>query len=254
MKNCKTGCSSKISHFFLLLLGLLCVLGACTFPVQPRYQPISESSARIVPRQGYQDYQIDEHTYLVTYENYFSVAPPEHGWLIDPFSEKWLKGAQEYVLYRAGELAKSKGAKYFAILHKDDWNQISFSFTRRRWGPHFSPGASVVMRILSRNVSSIPRDEGRIYEVDRLLDSLVQKNIGLSEYQRISLPQDGPVKNNDNRVIRWRSSLSGYDSVSAPIVRKSFWLGGFLVRALNQGLKSPRSHPVHLRSLCGTVF
>ena len=227
-KNCETSRLLKM-NCLILLLWISSVLAACTLhpslPVQPRYQPIPESSDWSGQSQGYASHQIDESTFLIAYQNYFSSVSIEGKWA-NPFDEKWLKGAQEYVLYRAGELAKSKGAKYFAILHKDDWNQIFFSEGLFH-GPHFSPGASIVMRVLDRNASSVPKGEDHIYEVDKLLESLVQKNIGLAEFQRISLPHDGTVKITDNRVTRWRSSVSGYDSESVPLVRKSFWWGGF---------------------------
>lgn len=133
-----------------VLLFLLPTWGACSFPGQPRYQPLPDTSrpsnipntARAVhPRdvpvsiafdflatltsgvghveQGYQDSQIDGDTYFVTYINYFSLSP-YHGRQIDSRDNKWIKGAQEYALYRAGELTKSKGASYFAVLYQDD--------------------------------------------------------------------------------------------------------------------------------------
>jgi hypothetical protein len=84
------------------------------------------------------------------------------------------------------------------------------------------------MRVLDRNASSVPRDEDHIYEVNKLLESLEQKNIELAEHQGISLPHDGTVKITDNQVTRWRS-VSDYDSESVPLVRKSFWGGGFQI-------------------------
>jgi hypothetical protein len=92
----------------VLLLWTSFVLVGCAYSGQPHYQPLSRSSAWSGQIQGYASYQIDERTYLVAYQNYFSSVPVEGKWA-DPFDGKWVKGAQEYVLYRAGELAKSKG-------------------------------------------------------------------------------------------------------------------------------------------------
>lgn len=119
-ESCKIRLQARsICCFFLFSLAF--ALGACSFPVHPRYQPISENGGLSRPVQGYQDIQIDGETYFITYMNYYGFSFG-HGLPGDPRDDKWLKGAQEYVLYRAAELAQSKGAQYFAVLYQDDWN------------------------------------------------------------------------------------------------------------------------------------
>ncbi len=140
----------------------------------------------------------------------------KHGFLIDLLDDKWLQGAQEYVLYRAGELAKSKGVKYFAILHKDDWNLIDFS-TSSKYGryPIARPGAALMIKVLSNYLSSSQLNDDRVYEVDKLLQSLPEKNLGLAEYQN-KTALDEEARNTRNGFSRWRSSVSGYDSLPVP--------------------------------------
>ena len=222
-KNYETNRLLKM-NYLILLLWIPFVLDACTHAVQPRYQPISESSIWRPPFQGYASHQIDERTFLIVYQNYFSSIPTEGRWT-DPFDEKWLKGAQEYVLYRAGEWAKSKGAHSFVALHKDDWIQISNS-SGRHVGPWFMPSAMVLMRILDKNSSSSPGNEDRIFEVDKLLDSLAKQNIGLGEHRGMSSPLEGAVKRTDNRIIRWRSSVITSDSVPTPSLGQGGWIFG----------------------------
>jgi len=94
--------------YFVLLLFLLPLLGACMPHVYPRYQPISESGGLSSPVQGYQDIQIDGETYFIAYMNYYSFSFG-HGLPGDARDDKWLKGAQEYVLYRAAELPNLPG-------------------------------------------------------------------------------------------------------------------------------------------------
>jgi hypothetical protein len=215
----------KVRHL-ILLLWIPFVLDACTHAVQPRYQPISESSIWRPPFQGYGSRQIDERTHLIVYQNYFSSIPVKGKWA-DFTDEKWLKGAQEYVLYRAGELAKSKGAQSFVVLHKDDWNQVAYS-SGRYGGPWFMPSAMALIRILDKNASSIPVDGEYVYEADKLLDSLAKQNIGLAEHRGISLPHEGTGTIADNRVIRWRSSVIISDSVPTPSLGQSDWMFGLL--------------------------
>lgn len=196
----------KATSHIILVLSIPFLLAACTVPRQPLYQPTSEISIWSPPFQGYESHQIDERTYLITYVNYFSVAPEHAG--ASPLSKKWLKGAQEYVLYRAGELTKSKGERYFVVLYKDDWNH---TYGRSPMHALFMPSASVVIRILSNHTSSIPRDEDSVYEVDKLMEHLARNNIGLAEYQKTALPHDGVGEIADKYFIRWRSSILPYD-------------------------------------------
>jgi len=195
---------------FLLLLFILPTMGACYFQGHPRYQPLSPKNIFSTPFQGYKDIQIDEQTYLVLYDGYYSHSL-KHGFLqsTDILDEKWLQGAQAYALHRAGELVKSKGAKYFVVLHKDDWNLIGI--TRSRYGPlpDISPGAGLMIRILSDYPSSMQLNDDRLYEVDKLLQSVTEKNNGPIEYQENYSPTE-------NGFRRWRSSVSGYNSVPVP--------------------------------------
>ncbi|HBR50530.1 MAG TPA: hypothetical protein DEA71_10635 [Nitrospira sp.] len=203
-----------------LLLFVLLTLGACSHPGYPRYQPISMSDwVASQLRQGYHDIQIDEETYVIVYTNYVT-----HGFFIHPLENKWVQGAQEYALYRAGELAKSKGAKYFSVLHKDDWNLLDFSkeylYQRyismiRGYGsrPIAHPGAGLMIKVLKDYPSSIPSDDDRIYEVEALFQRLIEKNPGLADYKNTMLP-DKSVKNAGDRFGRWRSLVSDYDSLS----------------------------------------
>lgn len=211
-RNYKTSQLLKMSHIILLLC-MPFVLDACTFSfrAQPRYQSISESSFWHHPFQGYKSHQIDERTYLIVYQDYFSGVPVNGKWA-DYLDEKWLKGAQEYVLYRAGELTKSKGVQSFVVLHKDDWNQVSYE-SGRYGGPRFMPSAMLLIRILDKNASSIPVDGEYVYDADKLLDSLAKQNIGLAEHRGMSSHLEGAVNRTDNRVIRWRSSIIVSDSV-----------------------------------------
>lgn len=193
--------------FFLLLL--VFALGACSFPVQPRYQPISDSSMLSVPRQGYRDIPIDERTYLILYDNYYraSFNVP----ILDPHDDRWLKGAQEYVLYRAGELAQSKGAHRFVVLYKDDWNLIGIFPQKNGRRPSFQPGAAIVMRVLTDDSFSIQENDDRVFAVDQLLRDLPEMNGGLAEYQNRP-SQVELIQKTEKSFNRWRSSVSGYDS------------------------------------------
>ena len=187
--------------FVFLLLPILFVLAACAS--HPRYQPFPEGSYSAYP-QGYQDVQLNGDTYLVLYRNYKS-----HSGLLNPRDYKWVQGAQEYALYRAGELAKSKGGKYFVVLHKDDWNLISVG--RGYKGgvqAHVEPGAGLVIKVLNNYPLAMQPNEDRIHEIDRLLQKLSEKNSGLAEYLG-NPPQDKAANNTVNRFSRWRSPVSG---------------------------------------------
>ena len=189
---------------FLLVLSVF-ALGACSF--HPRYQPLGLNSA-LVNVQGYHDIQIDESTYFVTYQNYNGVFGSK-------FSEKWLKGAQEYALYRAGELAKSKGANYFVVLYKDDWNLTDIM--HNKYGPIdiIRPGAGLVIRVWSDYPFAIQPNDDRVYEVDTLLRSLPKKNSGLADYEKKNSPGEF-MENTGNEFHRWRTSVNAYDSVPVP--------------------------------------
>lgn len=208
------------------LICLLPALSACYFPGQPRYQPLSLKNVWSVPLQGYKDVQIDERTYLVYYDGYYSHSA-KYGFLkwSDVLSEKWLQGAQEYALYRAAELTKSKGTKYFVILHKDDWN-LKGIFRGGKYGPtaESRPGASLIIRVLSDYPSSIQPNDDRVYEADKLLQDLAQKNSGLTEYHN-KTPSDESMENTGHKFIRWRTSVSTYDSVPVPGYWKKTLLG-----------------------------
>lgn len=185
----------------VLLLFILPMLWACSS--YPRYQPISNPPFT----QGYQTIQIDKQTFLIFYENYSSGL----GLLLDPLNEKWLQGAQEYALYRAGEFAKSKGASHFVVLHKDDWNLLSV------WNikGHTEPGAGLVIRVLDSYPSTIQLNTNRVHEVSKLLQELTERNRGLAEYEKKTSP-DESMKNPGTKFSRWRSSVGGYNSAPVP--------------------------------------
>lgn len=206
---------------FLLLWVISLTLGGCYPPAHPYYQPLSLKNILSAPWQGYKDIPIDERTYLVFYSGYYTNKQLFHmGWENDALLEKWLQGAQEYALYRAGELAKSKGANYFVVLYKDDWNLKGTWTTRSlKYGQStrvsLFPSAGLIIRILSNLPSSIQPDDDRLYAVDNLLQSLREKNSGLPIYQDTPPPAES-ITSSGNRFTRWRSSVSGYDSVPDP--------------------------------------
>ncbi len=213
--SCKIQLPATRTCCLFLIFPIVLALAACSVSAHPRYQPISASSSLFELRQGYRDIQIDGKVYLIVYMNYVS-SSLDHGLLIDPLDHKWLQGAQEYVLYRAAELTKSKGAKYFGILHKDDWNLIDFS-TSSKYGRHpiAHPGAGLMIKILNDYPSSTQPKDDRVYEVSNLLQSLPEKNSGLAKYQKTT-SHDEAITNTGYGFSRWRSSVSGYDSVPVP--------------------------------------
>lgn len=203
----------------VLLVTLLVTLSACSFPVQPRYQPLSANSILSLSRQGYEEFQIDHSTYFITYDNYgqnYLGIYRTHELLKAQLDDKWLQGAQEYVLYRAGELAKSKGVKHFAILHKDDWNLIDIS-SSSKYGRDtiVRPGAGLMIKILHDYPPSIPPNDDRIYEVETLLQSLTEKNAVLAAYQNKTPPNES-LESSRKKLSRWRTAVSDYDSVPVP--------------------------------------
>lgn len=202
----------------LPLLFLLPTLGACSS--YPRYQPISTPNSS----QGYQDSQIDGTTYFIAYVNYYSFSP-KHGSGNEPFDNKWLQGAHEYVLYRAAELAQSKGAQYFAVLHRDDWNLTRVGRGYKGTNhTYWEPGAGLIIRLLSNYPSSMHPNNNRVYEVGLLLESLTERNSGLAEYQKKTV-HDESLRTAGNGFTRWRSSVNGYDSVPVPGTRQTTLIG-----------------------------
>jgi hypothetical protein len=206
---------------FVMLLFLLPTLGGCYFPGHPRYQPLALKNIWSFPPQGYKDIQLDELTYLVFYDGYHSLSHSAD-------VEKWLQGAQEYALYRAGELARSKGANYFVVLYKDDWNLRGIT-RGGKYGPSidYSPGAGLMIRMLSDDRASMHPNDDRVYKIDMLLQSLTEKNPGFAHYQNGTPPDKS--ENTEKRLSRWRSSISGYDSVPVPgqWLKSSFFRDGF---------------------------
>ena len=201
--------------FVLLLWFMPPVLGACSTPGHPRYQPLPKGIIAF-PYQGYAHVQIDERTYFVHYNQYFVPSFKDFLWRESGLDGRWLKGAQEYVLYRAGELTKSREGSHFVVLHKDDWNVIG-SVNRRKYGrsPIIYPGAGILMRILDRHPTSVQKDDGFVYEVDTLLERLAEKNGGLAEYRGQPTHGDETSAHN-SQFTRWRSSSHGLDHVQVP--------------------------------------
>lgn len=198
---------------FCLLLLVACVLptlGACAAPAYPRYQPIAEGSLGAAPQQGYSDYQIDERTYLVTYQGFNPAGTGS--WRYLPHVE-WIELAHDYVLYRAAELAKSKGARQFVILQRDDSNQAwrVWESYRDRYGHHrsveiikgYTPGARVLIRLLPNDEEINLRSENHVHEVDRLLEVLIKGNAQLAAQLEPAAPQEN-VQASKSRFIRWR--------------------------------------------------
>lgn len=226
---------------FLLLWVILLTLGGCYPHAHPHYQPLSLKNILSVPWQGYKDIPIDERTYLVYYRGYYANKQLFHlGWDDDALLEKWLQGTQEYALYRAGELAKSKGAKYFVVLYKDDWNLEGMWERTKQRGPRASlfPSAGLIIRILNDLPSSMQPDDGRLYAVDNLLQSLREKNSGLPIYQ-VKSPPAQSIESIGNRFNRWRLSVSGYDLEPSPWQWKTtlFWPEHFVLEAGTRNTK-----------------
>lgn len=206
----------------LCLLGLaLSAMGACTFRSQPLYHSLSQSSTWDEYRQGYFEYQIDERTYLMGYSNYVTAhAIFEGDWYIR--SLKWLKGAQEYALYRAAEFTKGKGQQSFVVLHSDDWHYTGYGKLSSGRGPvglRSSPGAWVIIRVLDANAVSLSKHDDRVYLADALIESLARENSGLAEHRGAKVPSSQNDLYVPGRYQRWRSSSSTYDSVRLPASR-----------------------------------
>lgn len=211
--------------FLLLLLLILPMLGGCYFPDHPRYQSLSLKNMLFRPYQGYSDIPIDDRTHVVFYNNYYTGVWQQHR---DVFNVSWLQGAQEYALYRAGEVAKSKGAKYFVILYKDDWNLSEIIHYARKGGirtaVNISPGAGLMIRTFGAYPSSVGPHDDRVYEVDTLLQALAEKNKGLAANDTQTSFEESS-RNTRHNFGRWRSSVSGYYSVPVPGDWKQSWFG-----------------------------
>jgi hypothetical protein len=194
-------------YFFLLYI--LLTLDACGASFRPLYFQGPEGY-------GLQHIQLDEDTYFIAYMDYSRNIGGAYG-------QKLLQLAQEYVLYRAGEVAKSRGAKYFVVLHKDDWNFMSELKVRKSIGngyrrfnmsyDDYDPGAGVVMRLVHDSPSSTKPNDDRFYEVDMLLQQLPKQNRALADY--VKKFHDESLIQSGSGFHRWRSSIHEYDSVDA---------------------------------------
>jgi len=218
--------------YFLLLISIVFAVQACGVslhnlpPLYPEYKAYYKAPSYSCFRvdcsvaYGYHDIQIDNDTYFISYMSYFSngLLPtsfyPTLVWM-DADNERLIKGAQEHVLYRAAELSKSEGAKYFAVLHKDDWNLISEWIHLRKIEdyPHYEPGAGIVIKLLHKYPSSLQSNDNRVYPVDALLQQLPERNPGLADYSKQILREE--LSHNLNGFSRWRSSVNEYDSLDA---------------------------------------
>lgn len=207
---------------------VLVMLQACTvLPVQPLYEPLPQSPNRGVLRQGYFDYQIDDRTYFIGYFNYHN-AFLYFGNDLSDRSEKCLKGAQEYVLYRASELTKSKGQRSFIVLYQDDWLYTGYVRPSYRVSRHFkmSPGAWVIVRVLDENPAVGFKSNSLVYSPDTLQEVLVQENRGLGEYHRTTVSPDRQSQYGPRGFNRWRSLSSAYDAVPVPgVPHEGVWRG-----------------------------
>lgn len=221
-------CEASYLKNVILLLSVACIsitLSGCTFSAKLHYRPIAKSSLGSA-RQGYSDHQIDERTYLVTFQG--QLGNPAKYWA-DVEDVKWIKIAQQYTLYRAAELAKSKGAQYFIALHKDDWNLIRVDPFSGKYGPYpiFEPGAGIVMRMLHELPSSIERNDDRVLDVDTLLQNRIEKNSGMVKYSK-NVSQKALLQNGNDGFHRWRSSVNRYGSAPIPVSRHKNIFGEYI--------------------------
>ena len=210
-------CGSRYLNNIALLTsvaGIVTALGGCAFSAKLHYRPIAESSIAGA-HQGYLEHQIDEKTYLVMYQGHLGV--PAEAWA-GVYDLKWIKIAQQYTLYRAAEVAQSKGANYFLVLHEDDWNLIRRDPPAGKSGasPRFEPGAAIVMRMWEELPFSIDRGDDRVLDVHKILQNPIEKNSGLAEYLG-KANQEKLGQNGRDGFDRWRASVNRFDSVSIPI-------------------------------------
>jgi len=201
------------------MLPILFALGACSSPSHPRYQPIAAGGFKLEPQQGYSDYQIDERTYLITYQGLNSDAARSWRGLSH---EEWIEMAHDYVLYRSAELARNRGAKQFVILHRDDSNQswrVSVGNSHGQVIRGFIPSARVLIRLLADNKASIVGSEGQVYEVTTLITRLMKSNAELAKRQGVGSFPDNTTAN-EHRFIRWRVPMLLDDSAFGPSLVK----------------------------------
>lgn len=227
----QTGCLTNplwISRIgLLLMLPILFALGACSSPSHPRYQPIAAGGFRLEPQQGYSDYQIDERTYLITYQGFNSDAARSWRGLSH---EEWIEMAHDYVLYRSAELARNRGSKQFVILHRDDSNQswrVSVGLERRSYTYHqhiqgYMPSARALVRFLLDDKTSVAGSEDQVHEVDALIPKIMRKNTEIAKQQGVAFSPDNGTAT-EGQFIRWRVPVLLGDSGLEPslVNRKS---------------------------------
>lgn len=202
---------------FVLLVLTLPTLGACAAPVYPRYEPIWGTTFRGLPQQGYSHHQIDARTYLVTYQT-FNAGGISSGRYLS--NEEWIVMAHDYVLYRAAELARSKGVKHFVILHREDSNQAfrEWVSSKSKYGYSNSeivrgstPIARVLIRLLPNDEEINSSSENHVEAVDRLLEVLTERNAWLAAQLRTGAPQE-KVRASKSPFVRWRAPVLRGDS------------------------------------------
>jgi hypothetical protein len=129
--------------------------------------------------------------------------------------------AHDYVLYRAAELARSKGTKRIVILHRDDSNQASrvwVSSKRRKYGYSnseivrgFTPVARVLIRLLPNDEEINSSSGNHVEEVDRLLEVLIERNAWLAAQLKTVASQE-EVRASKSPFVRWRAPVLLGDS------------------------------------------
>jgi hypothetical protein len=188
-----------MAQLAVLLIVLLIGCPRPHYPDHPTYQAWTDSG--FFRPQGYEDNQLDSTTFFVRYVGYKNETD-------DPSQLKWVKGAQEYVLFRAAELSASKGAGWFLVLYREDWSLVgSIKYYRTPRKPVFYPGAALIIRILKTAPLELNPD---VYEVNSLMENLASKNLGLARYRSIPVTQYDSL---DSPVLRWRTSLIPFDPV-----------------------------------------
>lgn len=214
----------RIIQSFLLMV-VLVSMEACVFRTYPVYQPIAQGS-HWDKYQGYFEYKIDSQTYLIGYSNYMPDHPILTGTWRARSKNRMMQGAQQYALYRAAEFTKSRGQQSFVILHKDDWIHTGYGKKSSRGGVGLlvSPGAWVIVRIVDEKTVPL-KNEGRIYRVDELLESLAQENGGIAAYQGRPPSPQADDRSNPPSFQRWRSSNGTQNAVPIPGKPAKEWFG-----------------------------
>lgn len=198
-------------RYSFLLVAILFTLNACSVSVHTFSSLVSEPTAYFQGPGGYglQQVQLDEDTYFIVYMSDRRVGDPQV--------------AQEFVLYRAGEVAKSRGVNNFAVLHRDDWDFLSERGISIQSGPFshrmkrlddYDPGAGIVMRLVHESAMSVKRNDDRVYEVDTVLQQLPKRNRALADYVR-TVPDESLIRDGWLRFHPWRSAVTVYESLSA---------------------------------------